>query len=142
MRLWLSHLYKDEGITLLEIIATLLVIAFLMPAVYMSYATMARASETNLLRLRCLGIARQELELRKSEGYDKLEELFTGEETEVVIEQENFGDSGINLITTIEKTTVTDIDEVYTVDAMRVSVIAAAKSTAATVYAIVVPGGY
>lgn len=136
---------NNEGFTLVEVIATIIVMMLLLPAISTAYLTAARASEFTLHRLRCLGIARQEMELRKSDGYDYLMENYVeGEEPPYVLVQNNFGDSGIDLETTLEETelTYTDESETHTVPALRVKVNAKDNVANVEMYAIVVSGGY
>ena len=134
--------HGNEGFTLIEVIATIMVMMLLLPAISTTYLTAARASEFALHRLRCLGIARQEMELRKSEGYDVLsenEQLVTG--TIANIKQDNFGESGINLNTTLEEITIEDEGLGAPLPALRVTVNASDSTANVEMYAIIVSGG-
>jgi prepilin-type N-terminal cleavage/methylation domain-containing protein len=124
---------NDQGFTLVEIIAVLVILMLVLPAIYTSYTTAARTSELALLRLRCLGIARQELEYQKSLGY---EDLLT-KLKQLPIKQPDYGESGIDVVTTLESTTVEE-----TSNAVRVTVEASRLSVSVELVALVVEGGF
>jgi prepilin-type N-terminal cleavage/methylation domain-containing protein len=129
---------NDKGFTLVEIIAVLVILMLVLPAIYTSYTTAARTSELALLRLRCLGIARQELEYRKSLGYDKLNTGLDDEQPKV----ESFTTpDGIKVVTTLESTTV-DTDTEKDSNAVRVTVEAGTRSMNVEIVALVVEGGF
>jgi hypothetical protein len=88
--------------------------------------------------LRCLGIARQELEYRKSLGYDKLNTGLDDEQPKV----ESFTTpDGIKVVTTLESTTV-DTDTEKDSNAVRVTVEAGTRSMNVEIVALVVEGGF
>jgi prepilin-type N-terminal cleavage/methylation domain-containing protein len=128
---------NDQGFTLVEIIAVLVILMLVLPAIYTSYTTAARTSELALLRLRCLGIARQELEYQKSLGY---EDLLTKVE-QLPIKQPDYGESGIDVVTTLKSTTV-DTATKGTSNAVLVTVEASRLSVSVELVALVVKGGF
>jgi len=134
------QLKKDDGLTLVEVIATVILMFIILPSIAAVYMNAAKMSEIGLHRLRCLGLARQEVEFRKSEGFEYLRDVYLQGAPTAVISQPNFADSNIDLETYLEMTTISYEETVL--DAIRLSVVARDNLASVEIYAIVVSGGY
>jgi type II secretory pathway pseudopilin PulG len=67
----------DLGITLVEVVAALLVMGMLLPAVFTAYTTVVRGSESALVRLQCVNTGRQIADYYKAQSFENLPPIGT-----------------------------------------------------------------
>lgn len=130
----------DAGVTLLEVLATLVILALILPAIYTTYITIIRSSETALTRLRCVNMARQEVEARKAEGFEAIWDQIDAIESTSLTPLVSVPD--IQIATTAQRTTLLAPDNVKTIPALRLSVTAVKDRVSTTLDFMMVQEGY
>lgn len=129
---------NDDGVTLLEVIATLVVLSLILPAIYTAYSTVVRSSELSLARLSCISAARHEIENLKAIGYTALlADLNAGTNPDHAAIT-----TGVEVTTAMQKVQVESPENHILADALHITVTAKKGSVSLPFDFYVVEGGY
>lgn len=135
-----SYLAGDTGLTLLEVVLTLLVLGLILPAVFTAYMTATRASELTLARLRCISVGRQEVETMKATGFGELW-ASAGDDFARITAETDYRGTGVSVSTDIRRQTL-EAEDGVTADAVHMRIEASKGSVTVPFDFLLVAGGY